>query len=93
MLRPISSSRFGSAYFKSCRLILDLALSPPAQDTRSCAERLSRQKLKLGPVWAYGHSYGPRLKAAASPMTASLDHGPFGVILQLDRGAADHAPF
>ena len=92
MLKPISSSRFGSAYFKSCRLILDLAPSPSAQDARRNAERLARQKLKLGPVWAYGHRYGPSLKTTASPMKASVDDGPFGVIFQFDRGAADHVP-
>ena len=77
MLRPISSPRFGSAYFKSCRIILDLTPSSSTQDAQRNAERLSRQKLKLGPVWAYGHSYGPSLKTAASPMTASADDGPF----------------
>ena len=46
----------------------------------------------LGPVWAYGHSYGPSLKTASSPMTASADDGPFGVIFQFNQGAADHVP-
>ena len=77
---------------KSCRLILDLTPSPSTQDARRNAERLSRRKLKLGPVGAYGHRYGPSLETAASPMTDSLDDGPFGVILQFDRGAADHVP-
>ena len=85
-------SRFDSAYIKPCRLILDLAPSPSAQDARKNAGRFSRQQLKLGPVWAYGHRYGPSLKTPASPTTASEDAGPFGVIFQLERGAADHVP-
>lgn len=92
MLKPISSSRFHSAHFKSCRLILELTPSTSTQDARRNAERLSRQKLKLRPVWAYGHKYGPSLKTAASPMTASVADGPLGVIFQVDRGAADHVP-
>jgi hypothetical protein len=92
MLEPISSSRFGSAYFKSCRLVLELTPSASTEDARRNAERLSRQKLEFGPVWAYGHRYRPGLKAASSPMTASPDDGPFGVIFQFDRGTADHVP-
>jgi hypothetical protein len=92
MLRPISSARFHSAHFESCQLILELAPPSSTQDARRNAERLSRQKLKSGPVCAYGHRYGPSLKTAASPMTASADDGPFGVIFQFDRGAADHVP-
>jgi hypothetical protein len=92
MLKPISSPLFHSAYFKACRLILDLTPSPSTQDARRNAERLSCQKLKLGSVGAYGHRYGPSLETAASPMTDSIADGPFGVILQFDRGAANHVP-
>ena len=92
MLNPISSFRFHSACFKSCRLVPELAHSPPTQDARRNAERPSRQKLKFGPAWAYGHRYGPSLKTASSPMTASADDGPLGVIFQFDRAGADYLP-